>query len=63
MNKVVIAVMTAISVIAASPTFASPAEEAAEDYDGWRAARQSEAAQQIQTRDGHVIHRGFKNTR
>jgi uncharacterized membrane protein YkoI len=35
-----------------SPAFASPAEEAAQDYAGWRAAQKAAAEQQAQTRNG-----------
>ena len=64
MKKVLIATAAGVAFIAASPAFASPAEEAAGDYAGWRAAEK--AAQQEQAHvhhNGHVIYRTNQGTR
>ena len=62
MNKVLIAAAAAIALIAVSPAFAGPAEDAEWDYAGWLAAQKA-AQQQVehQVHHGHVIHR--TNTR
>jgi uncharacterized membrane protein YkoI len=60
-NKTLAAIMAYVIATGAagsmvmSPAFASPAEEAAQDYEGWRAAQkaaQQAASQQTETRNG-----------
>jgi hypothetical protein len=61
MKKVLLAAVAA-AIVAISPAFASPSEEAAQDYDSWRDARkaaaQAHAAQaHTPTAHGHIIYR------
>ena len=55
MKKVLFAAVTATIFVVVSPAFANPAYEAEWDYDGWKAARQSNA--QVETRDSQLIYR------
>jgi uncharacterized protein YfaP (DUF2135 family) len=64
MKQVLIATAAAIAFIAASPAFAGPAEEAAGDYAGWRAAEKAAQQEQAQVHhSGHVIYRTNQATR
>jgi hypothetical protein len=57
MKKMLFATLAATMFVVGSPAFAGPAEEAAEDYAGWKAAREAAAQQQVEQLKGHVIHR------
>ena len=64
MKKVLIATAAAFAFIAASPAFAGPSEEAAWDYDGWRAAQKAAQQQQAPVHpNGHVIYRTNQGAR
>ena len=64
MKKVLIATAAAIAFIAVSPAFAGPAEEAAGDYEGWRAAQKAALQEQAQVHhNGHVIYRTNQGAR
>ena len=65
MKKVLIGTAAAIALIAVSPAFAGPAEDAEWDYAGWLAAQKA-AQQQVQHQvhhNGHVIYRTNQGTR
>jgi hypothetical protein len=47
MKKLLLAGFTAALFTAAGPAFAGPAEEAAQDFDGWRAAQRAMTSRQI----------------
>jgi hypothetical protein len=55
MKKELFAAAAATIFIVVSPAFANPAYEAEWDYDGWKAARQSNA--QVETRNSQLIYR------
>ena len=57
MRNLLIGAAVATTVVAVAPAFAGPAEEAAQDYAGWRAAEKAMAEQQAATQHGHAIHR------
>jgi hypothetical protein len=57
MKKVLFATVAATMFVVIAPAFANPAYEAEEDYAGWKAARESNAGQQVEMRNGHVIYR------
>ena len=69
MKEVLLAAVAA-TIVAISPAFASPSEEAVQDYDSWRDARKKAAADKAAadkaaaqahtptpTPHGHIIHR------
>ena len=64
MKEVLLAAVAA-TIVAISPAFASPSEEAVQDYDSWRDARRKAAADKAAaqahtptpTPHGHIIHR------
>jgi hypothetical protein len=56
-RKLLIGAAVATTFVAVTPALAGPAEEAAQDYAGWRAAEKAMAAQQAAAQHGHVIHR------
>jgi hypothetical protein len=55
MRNLLIGAAVATTVVAVTPAFAGPAEEAAGDYAGWRAAEKAMAEQQAATQHSHVI--------
>jgi len=57
MKKMLFATLAATMFVVVSPAFANPAQEAEEDYAGWKAAREAAAQQQVEQPKGHVIHR------
>ena len=57
MRKLLIGASVATTFVAVTPAFAGPAEEAAQDYAGWKAAREAAASQQAATQNRYVIHR------
>ena len=57
MKKMLFATLAATMFVVVSPAFANPAQEAEEDYAGWKAAREAAAQQQVEQLKGHVIHR------
>jgi hypothetical protein len=66
MKEVLLAAVAA-TIVAISPAFAGPSEEAAQDYDSWAIARRAAAAKaaaekaaaqaHTPTPHGHIIHR------
>ena len=57
MKKMLFATLAATMFVVVSPAFANPAQEAEEDYAGWKAARDADAKQQVEQLKGHVIYR------
>jgi hypothetical protein len=47
MKKLLLAGFTAAVFTAAGPAFANPSEEAAQDYEGWRAAQRAMTSRHI----------------
>jgi hypothetical protein len=47
----------AATMFVVAPALANPSQEAEEDYAGWKAARESNAGQQVETLKGRAIDR------
>jgi hypothetical protein len=56
MKKVLLAAV-ATTIVAISPAFAGPSEDAAQDLEGWRAAEKAAAQTQAPTQHRHIIYR------
>jgi hypothetical protein len=57
MKKVLLATLAATMFVVVSPAFAGPADDAEWDLQGWKAAREANPVQPVETQKGHVIYR------
>jgi hypothetical protein len=63
LRKLLIGAAAATALMAVVPAFANPAEEAADDYDGWRAAQRTGITQQTKIQNGHLFYRSNREVR
>jgi hypothetical protein len=63
MRKLLIGAAAATMFIAVAPAFANPAQEAEEDYEGWRAAQRAGVSQQTKMQNAPVKYRSHREGR